>query len=783
MNRKQFRDYDDMLQECVKLLEDDDDDSYDRAAIGAFYNGTETMSEEDAKRRGVTELTNHLFGYDSIQASKEQVYSVCAKSPTTWIIECDGPNETIRQKMSMVATKALNDAINCSGRYLPVHGSAAGEATLYGSAFYVFMDPSDWCPKSKRPLVPRETGILPSDVPYACIPDRLTLADLYRFREISKRQEKRGDKSYWNTKGLNDAIKYLEHNTGFGANASGQSDGRDTNEEIEAAEQQGADSPSSYRASIPVFFMISARSDEKGTPCDLTVLARHTAEYKTQRAKMRDPVDAVLFDRERKFAKPNDWLSPLFMDCSIGGEASWHRTMGLGRLNYASDVDLEGFFNDAMQGSKEQVRRLFSVANGADMDRIEKWASGEEYSNVIPEGVTVVEQGKSANFQYAFQAMQMLQQHTQRNGNMALSNTQGMQRGVKELEVQALERQGRNAMAISNKIDGVYKTQEAVGYRMLKTFLDPNIRPGDKGYPEVAYFRYLLEKGGVPIEFLRQKNDYGYINFKLKVNRVAGDGDKVREQMVNRMMMQWLPMFSPQAQQVIIRRVLASETNDHALAEELVPVDPQPDFRQQDRAQNEDQTMIQRAGSGYVAPIKPDDIHLVQIPEHIADAGAIINRGRNGIWDALSYAGFQAIGQHAMQHIQLAEAAQKGSAKQQADILQSLAREADVLERKFRQEQQQQQIDPVEQAKLRLSYMQEDRKEREFSALDEHRSNSLALSVAKEGNRSVEANRKIARDDQSAAYQNLATEQQVMQAKTDSILSGQGKGKTTSANR
>lgn len=223
MNRRQFRDYSDLMDEADKLVEDDRDDSEDRATISAFYNGMETMGEEEAKRRGVTELTNHLFGYDSISASKEQIASTFTKSPTTWVIECDGPDEARRQKWSMAVTKHLNDAINASRRFKPVHESVSGDGTLYGSAFYCNFDPFDWCPKAMRPLVPRETGILAGDVPYACIPDRVFLSDLYRWKQVAKRQNERGIPTAWNLKGINDAIEFLEGNTGTKASATNSS--------------------------------------------------------------------------------------------------------------------------------------------------------------------------------------------------------------------------------------------------------------------------------------------------------------------------------------------------------------------------------------------------------------------------------------------------------------------------------------------------------------------------------------------------------------------------------
>ena len=62
MNKVYFQNAEDALIECDALTEDDILDSEDRATISAFYNGRHTMTECEAKDKGINELTNHLFG-------------------------------------------------------------------------------------------------------------------------------------------------------------------------------------------------------------------------------------------------------------------------------------------------------------------------------------------------------------------------------------------------------------------------------------------------------------------------------------------------------------------------------------------------------------------------------------------------------------------------------------------------------------------------------------------------------------------------------------------------
>lgn len=796
MNEKTFRNYDEMLQECAKLITDDEGDAEDRATICAFYNGRETMSESEAKSQGIKEITNHLLGYDSLAASKEQITSLVTKSPTTFIVESYNAPMMVRDKWSMQVTEYLNEAINASRRLKVTHESIAGEATLVGSGFYCFMDPYDWCPSSRRPLVPLGTSTLANEIPYAMVPDSLSLAKLYEIRSSSKRLELKGVKSKWNMKAIEDCIKFLEGNVGNASTISGSgvTNSMQTRDEQETSRQSG-NGGSSFRSTIPVYYVYQTRLDEPDRPVDVTLLARYTPDWRASQAKDGNIVDFMLYDRERLFKKPKDWLHPLFLDASLGGEASWHRVMGLGRLNYDSDVDTERFFNAAMQGSMEQLLRTYTVESSADADMVERWASGEGMSNVLPDGVKIAEMGKSPGFQYAFNTIQMLQSNSRRNANMALSNSGGQSGGAKqvnELEVQALERQGRNAEAISNRINEVYDTIQGVGERIFMSFLRSDVLPLDKGYPEIAYFQHKLKDAKIPIEFFREMHHGRPKNWCLKVNRVAGDGDKVRETMTNRMLMGWLDRFSPEAQQKIMRRVIASETNDYALSEELIPIQQTPDFKQQSRAQNEDETMIRRAmlQPPYVAQIQPDDVHLVHVQEHLQDMGALVAAGQGqpgpdgnptgGAWGPPQFASFMSIGRHAGQHIQAINVVNKNLGKQLLDQLQQLTKLAEGLQSNAQRAQEalQKALSPADQANLTLKAAQFHQGQIEHQDMKEHRQTMAELAYAKEGRNAADNSRRIALEEGNADYQHLADLQDTTNKRVDSILAGEGKGKT-----
>jgi hypothetical protein len=133
MNARYFSNTEEALSECEELTKDDAYDSHDRAVLQGFYNGRQTMTEEEADDAGVSELTNHLFGYDSINTASEQIFGIYSKSPILWHVNVRNAPDGMNQRWSQKATQILNEAVKSSGRLKPQFKAFAGEVTLFGS--------------------------------------------------------------------------------------------------------------------------------------------------------------------------------------------------------------------------------------------------------------------------------------------------------------------------------------------------------------------------------------------------------------------------------------------------------------------------------------------------------------------------------------------------------------------------------------------------------------------------------------------------------------------------
>lgn len=742
MENEWFTSTEQMLAECDALITDDELDADDRATIAAFYNGRPTMGVEEAADRGISEITNHLMGYDSLNMAREQITAIYSKSPTLIKVDVRGGEPADRTFMTDMVTKYLNRAIKRSGRFKPHFKGLGGDIVLFGSSFFTFRDPYDWCPRVTRPYVPRGTGITPEDVPYAVIPDYLTVKELTAYLRLAEGEERGGGDARWNISNLKTAIRELTGNIGIDGRWGGGTDSATPADIQEYDDQEGMDEVEHSRVQLPVYFVYSSNPDKEGCPFDMTVVARYTPKQ-IDEAKRSDRVLGVeLFSHPEYFPSARDFLHTFFLDCNIGGPSQWHRTMGLGRLNYDNDVDVEEFFNAAMQGSKENLRRLYTSVNSASTETAERWLSGELHSNLLPEGLAIAEVPKTSNFEGAFTTMSMLQQLSKKNASGSITNVEGARGQTKELEVQALERQGRNATALSNRMNDIYEDLDNLGQFQFKRFCNPSILPVDAGYDEIIYFQNKMEELGIPLDMLREEKDGELVNVDVKYNRVSGDGDRVRETMVNQMLLSRMHLYPPASQRQILRRVTALETGDFELAEELVPTMDKPDGNQVARANNEANTAFLQ---GKTPQINPDDLALIHIPEHIASLQGLVQKGQQAGWTPWDIVGFRALGAHTVAHIE--DLKQNPDSKEVArhfeGQLQQIAKQGDELANAVRQEAEAEQGEPLsekdraelqlKEGKLRLDY-------RAQEALEQNRAENMDFKERQQANREGSTN-------------------------------------------
>lgn len=749
-----------MLAEADQLVSEDRWDAEDRATIQDFYNGRETMTKAEAEARGTQNVTNHLFGYDSISLAQAQLMGFYTKDEIMWNLKFPHVEQHDRRRQELCATQKWNAIMKKSRRFKPEWKSLTGEATLHGNGCLMHLDNEDWCPKFRRIYVPRGTGILADDVPYCVVPDYLTLVDLERAYKQTIDRKEEGWPTYWRERDLRQTIDMLKGNIGGQMNTSFTANNIGIDEQRENA-RAGADNGAGLRTRIPVYYFYY--KNEEGA-FDLTILPRLTAIQKKEFAEKVSTMPEALYERKDLFEKACYFLHPFFIDCEIGGRTTWHRVMGLGRLNYQPDVEAEEFFNDAMQGSREQLRRLYQVGTAADWEMLKTWASGSGPTNVLPPGVTLAEARMAPNFQHAFTAIDMLMGLSRKNSSAYMANPGDAK--ANELEVNAIERQSRNAEALSARIADIYECCDALGCEIFRRFIAENPLKSDSGYEEINEFQKLMRAEGISLSHLRKERDGKYINFEVKTSRAVGDGSKVKQAMANQMLMQRLPMFSAEAQQIILRRVTAEETGDYDFAKELVPYQKKEDPDQVQRANQENDTCDKQGVIGVIPPINDDDLHPVHVNQHFRSMQADIARGSIRPWDQVDLAGFKSKGGHVAMHIQALQKDpnQKDLANQLNQQLQSLAKQGQEHEHNLQQQQEKNNLSPVEQQDMQIKERKQGLAEHAQESLEQHRNASLDLSRQKAEAQTLTTMRQTALNEQKTFHDERMSENDRIQA-------------------
>jgi len=689
MNKDLFEDANDLKSACEAIMRIDYPFSKERAIVSAFYNGLEIEDdcEDDDQDSGIV---NHLLGHDSISVVRDQIESLYSKSKNFWNVEVKGLTLNQRQKMSSEVTSILNSVIKDSRRFKGPWKSMCGDLALHGNGTFAFLDLEDWCPTFCRPIVPPGTSTVPSEVLHLVIPAKMGLRDLEKYYRLGKDNKESG----WKTDLISSVIERIKE--GYSEESGGASELDESPEDIETGKQSGGFTSNE----VPVFFSYQGRPDRPGSPFDLTIILRDYISGDDE-----SPIDdIVLFDKE-EFFENSSWLHPFFLDCMIGGNSEWHRVTGLGRINYESDSDREVFLNEAIAGSKESFRRLWKRVDSGDPERVNRWISGEDRSDIIPEGLDVVELGKSTNFQHAMSMLGVLSNISDRNSNSAISNRNG--RGsTNELEIQAQDRLSRNAEAVSRSIEEIYESLQPLGAEVVRRFLNTSISESDPGYDEISLFQRCCERQGISVEFLGQTDHGKFLNISVKPNRAIGDGSHSRQLQIAQNLERRFPMYGPDAQKSILRKITAMDSGDYEMAEELVPDEEVQDIDQVRAASIENEQIKTSSILGEAIPIRDEDQDEVHVFFHMKEMQVMIRRGQinPNYWTPQQTIEFRGFGQHIMAHISklIASDQTRSSGIRLQEQLKQLAQASEQLvsiaDKKARESENP--IDPVDREKL-----------------------------------------------------------------------------------
>lgn len=707
-----------------RLVEDDYKFSQDRQLVANFYNGRDTMTVDQAEHQNVGNVVNHLFGYNSIDKLRAQITSLFTSGDTVWNIKVTASflNVAERQVTEQAFTQALARRIRRSRRLRPEWRANSGNLVLHGRSVMMFADRFDWCPKVALLYVPQDARPNRESLPYGFCAEKLSIDKL---RAYQKRAEDDKD-SKWNLKALNQALDAIEPCNPTNPLVDKPVGGEKMAEHDNNSNQPIASGQMNTASTLPVWYVYEVDHSKKDKPVSLKILARYSIlparTPEGSQKKVDSEKDSLLYQNDNEFDSVTHWLVPFFIDTEIGGRPMWNSSVGIGKLNYPRDADVEEFFNIAMDGAKDAMRTKWAIADGASREKAMRFFADRQ--DIVPEGMTPVKIDTSGNYQHAFTIIDTLRSLSAEDSGTGISNTG---RESDELEIQAAERQGAAQQLIAARMADIYDSLDDMGTEILRRFLILPVEEGDSGHCDIMLFRDELKARGISKDHIDKLADteYGeFLHLEVKTNRALGDGSRQAELQTAQMLMGSLGVFGPQAQEDIKRRFALALTRDVDWANNLVPAAQAPNPDQIARARNENTAAASRGVIGFIPQVNPDDVNELHIQEHDQELDAMLKRGEDeGGLNEPNFAGFKALATHQAQHVKNLQGGEQ-TAEQANAWLQKLERQSTSAEGLYKAWQSRMQDEELTAAQ-KIQFQQKDRdqnlRERTQVKLEEER--------------------------------------------------------------
>jgi hypothetical protein len=713
MKARLFKTIEAMTEEISDMQLKESDRRHDRALVSNFYNGGAPLSPEQAAEMGFRVNVNSLLGYSEIANAKEQVLSLYNKPPRTWTVTLrDAPIQNKKQWETR-ATMEWNDIMRKSGRLKPAYEGVSGDATLHGLGTFHFSDPTDWCPSHlslAKLLVPDEAKADPRTLTHFAIETEISLDDI-AFHRRKKSFDWKQDvlTTIWNDfvkakRGANDVAETYDS----------------TNEEQMEYFNQTNDSQSSYSSpSIKVFYFYQRQPGTIKRSFDMDIICQYKVERKDDPGKK--PVEEIMYSKRGFADGVFDVLHPFFMDCMIGGDQLWHRIMGLGILNFDLNRAVEILMSRAMDGTMENSMTLWQAEDSASREELQQILM--RHNGIIPENVRAVPNREPVDLNALLGLVQFYRAQGSRNALQFTQTSQSpMQPTGGPKQQQAIASQNQVIGTQGNRTANWYEYLDRLGAKIFERFTNRLITSDHRGYSEISEFQARMRRAGIPLSLLQPSNVV-VMSFRL-----VGEGIKANELQIAQFLDQHIDRYPPESRPVILQQITAAITGDWEFAERVSPVEQKPDQTQVLRAQTEENTALTQ---GKTPPLNPDDIDLIHLQSHLPAIQMLIQKAgqvQKQSFTPDQLIGFKALAGHTMAHIQKVKSmGQEEMAKQALKQLLMLSNMAQKFANNLKQQQQSEQVNPVEAAKLKLAALEAQRKARKDQVNESHRERQQRL--------------------------------------------------------
>jgi len=688
----------------------------DFAELMRHFNGGALISDTTGAGRDRVKRANLLFGHKYLGRAIRQVRAPYFQGEGMIEAELLIANDPVRRHfVEQTLNRELNAVVRESERLKWPYKAICGDAVLWGAGFAYRDDPYDWCPKYGRPLFPWDAPADITDDKFSdwAFPGRLTVRGIMaRLDRLEKIDEK---DAYWSKEELRGVVQtIIERNNGDAVTPDWQHFWDDDPVSIQQNIESQTWGDSVMSSSLPVYWYFSKNFDTdyvSERPIDLYCLSRlgeqtspvngHGAfALKINREKPAG-MESVLFYQDKVFDDIRECFFPFVMDCMEGGEPLMRRVLGLGAINYDLDVRMQNTISAGLEGAEFDFAPLFQSDGDVSQEILESLqATGIRPYDFFPQEIGFVEKPRGTRPYQALMSFAdiMNSEMGQNAASEYGQSTIGGDKGRKELEVQALERQNQDSQATSERMDEWKDRGDCLCNAIGKTLLDPLVLECDVAHAEQ---RALLDR--LAIFGIAPEEVMGRVRCKMR--RPPGSGNLGLALQRVRMLLSVSERYGAKAQQVILKeftRIVMG--GDARLADVLVP-ENQDNPDQVAEAQQQNAVAI----AGRVPPVVRDsDQPAAHVPVHVQGLQTLAMTGQKagGKWRMADRQGFEALTHHAMADVQRLSAWDPEAAKRAAQHIHKLA---GVIGR-FELTDEAPAMDPAKQAELQLKAAEFQRK-------------------------------------------------------------------------
>lgn len=660
-----------------------------------FTNMQNTLTQEEAKELGISEITNHGQTHRAMSQLQSQFKSMVTSTNRLLDLVVDTDNPEVDQITSMRINEAINrGAIHYKGKFARFWDKVAGEFVIAGGGAVVQNRKYGWLPDLRPDMFfPSECSLDPEEVPYAFDPVELTVKDIEDLLASVK-----NDKGVTVDKAaLKELLKRIKEAT---------KDGTQTTTTYSHEVSHAVRDQSRKGKKIPAWWYYEIKYKEDGeqfVSATLVVDATSCIPHKKDLSSAY-----ILAFYEKAYDSPTDFMHYPYVDSEIGGIKNMDTVKGVAEMQYPSALDVEELTNLIIQGEKIRARPKFRATEQGSYDDLLKW--DVEKSSFAPPGIEeMVLKGTSNGLQVP---LAILSQNAAAMANTGTNGNSG------QLRVEALDTQRSNAIQQTNSISDAYNHLDSILEMVVWRILAGPIKVGTPGYQEIKWIREYLEKYDIDYKELSKRKYGRFIYLRVRATRTVGNGDRQQQLETADWMSENSVNLPPQNRPLALRSAWLLRTQDPDLVEQLVSVPQNIINSQKIVAENERDTIYERAALGQVLPTNADDIPQDHIPIHLMDMQAKVAKHALRPWDKLDVAEFAGMAMHCQLHINqlLENPATNGEAKAYQQDFQNIAQAGQKIASEVNEQEQsaQAQLDPEKQMKLQIELAQTQLKAQEI---------------------------------------------------------------------